>query len=99
MNPFGLVYMFTPTVMIYFGLPPLIAPVFTRWLLSLLLFPTLVPKGQQRHDNQKSIYRSHSLCRAGEGIRYSDVVGLPLEHKAICRTPQAHGPHVQCLWS
>ena len=62
---------------------PLAFQDFTRCLLSLLLFPALAPKGQQRHDNQKSIYRSHSLCRAGEGIRYSDVVGLPHEHKVI----------------
>ena len=63
--------------------PPDRLGLYPRWLLSLLLFPALAPKGQQRHDNQKSIYRSHSLCRAGEGIRHSDVVGLQHEHKAI----------------
>ena len=84
MNPLGLVCVFTPTIMICFGLLlPDRSSLYPRWLLSLLLYPTFVPKGQQRHDNQKSIYRSHSLCRAGEGIRYSDVLDLPHEHKVI----------------
>ena len=77
MNPLGLVCVFTPTIMIYFDLPP---PdrlgLYPRWLFSLLLYPTLVPKGQQRHDNQKSIYHSHHLGLTGEGIRHTDVLML-----------------------
>ena len=78
MNPLGLVCVFTPTIMIYFGLPPSDrSSLYPRWLLSLLLYPTLAPEGQQRHDNQKSIYHSHHLGPTGEDIRHTDVLRLP----------------------
>ena len=74
MNLFRMVYVFTPTILVCF---PLIAPVFTRWLLSLLLYPTLAPEVQQHHDNQKSIYYSDHLGPTGEGLRHTDVLRLP----------------------
>ena len=53
MNLFRMVYVFTPTIMIYFGL--LLPDRSSLYPLALvvIVFPALAPKGQQRHDNQK----------------------------------------------
>jgi hypothetical protein len=77
MNPLGLVCVFTPTIMIYFGLPPPDRSSLYPLALVVIVFPALAPKGQQRHDNQKSIYHSHHLGPTGEDIRHTDVLRLP----------------------
>ena len=45
----------------------------------------MIHKINHSHDSQQGPYSSSSLCRAGEGISYSDVLGSPHEHKAISR--------------
>ena len=69
------------------------------WLHEQQLSKLRVLNSWEHHDSQQGPDSSHSLCRAGEGIRYSDVLGLPHEHKAIGCIWQTHGLHVQCMSS